>query len=89
MAEYLEPNYHNIKIPDAQLLSQFKKKRIPVKSNYSSRVRENINCLLCYNEGRTKKDTQKHIMKYPVINSESQDQNEIHYKDLKSDKSVS
>ena len=58
---------------------------VPVKANYSSSFRENLNCILCGNEGRIKKDTQKYIMKCPVIRSKSPEQKEIHYKDLKSD----
>ena len=85
MAEYLEPTYHNIKNSDAQLLFQLKTKMVPVKANYSSSFRENLNCILCGNEGRIKKDTQKHIMKCPVIRSVNPEQKEIHYKDLKSD----
>ena len=46
MADYLEPNYQNIKISDAQLLFQLKTKMVPVKANYSSSLRENLNCIL-------------------------------------------
>ena len=58
MADYLEPNYHSIKISEAQLLFQLKTKMVPVKVNDSSSFRENLNCILCGNEGRIKKDTQ-------------------------------
>ena len=69
-AEYLEPNYHNIKLTDAQLLFQLKTKIVNVKAHYSSSFRENLNCILCEKEGIVKRDTQKHIMKCPVIRKE-------------------
>ena len=46
MAEYLQQNYNNIKIPDAQLLFQFKTKMVPVKAKYSSSFRGKLNCIL-------------------------------------------
>ena len=58
MADYLEPNYHSIKMSDARLLFQLKTKMVPVKVNDASSFRENLNCILCGNEGRIKKDTQ-------------------------------
>ena len=85
MAEYLEPNYHNIKLTDAQLLFQLKTKMVNVKANYSSSFRENMNCILCEKEGIVKRDTQKHIMKCPVIRKELNYPETIKYKNLKSD----
>ena len=58
---------------------------VPVKANYSSSFKENLNCTLCDDEGRIKKDIQKHIIKCPGLKRENQDQKETHYTDLKSE----
>ena len=40
MAEYLEPNYQNIKLADAQFLFQLKTKMVSVKGNYSNSFKD-------------------------------------------------
>ena len=88
MAEYLEPNNHNIKLTDSKLLFQLKSKMVNVKSNYSSSYKHNINCPLCEKEGKIGKDTQKHIIKCPIIRKTLLDQTKVNYKDLKSENVV-
>ena len=56
-----------------------------VKANYSSAFKGNLNCTLCSNEGTTKKETQKHIVKCPVITRRNPNKEHINYRDLKSD----
>ena len=67
MSEYLEPNNFMIKQNEAKTLFQLKSKMVQVKANYSSAFKGNLNCTLCSNEGKTRKETQKHIVKCPVI----------------------
>ena len=55
-----------------------------VKENYSSSFRENMNCILCGKEERIKKDTQKHVIKCPVIVKEVTHPENIKYKDINS-----
>ena len=85
MAEYLEPNNLRMKLIDAQLLFQLRTKLDQVKANHSSNYKEDLNSILCEKEQRFKKDTQKHIMKCPIISRELNEPEEIHYKDLNSD----
>ena len=85
MAEYLELNYHNIKLTDAQLLFPLKTKMVNVKANNASSFRENMNCIFCEKEGIVKRGTQKHIMKCPVIRKEMNYPETIKYKIFKSD----
>ena len=40
---------------------------VHVKANYSSSFRGDLNCSFCEKEGKLKKDTQKHMMKCPII----------------------
>ena len=67
MAQYLEPINLRMKLSDAQLLFQLGTKMVQLKANYSSKYREDLNCIICEKEGRFQKDTQKHIMKCPII----------------------
>ena len=85
MSENPEPNSQRKKLNDAQLLFQLRTKMVQVKANYSSKYREDLNCILCEKEGRFKKDTQKHIMKCPTIRKEIIEQEAVHYEDLNSD----
>ena len=82
MAEYLEPNYQNIKLADAQFLFQLKTKVVSVKGKYSNSFKENMNCALSEKEGRVKKHTQKHVMRCHVIMRHVTNQDNTKYKDL-------
>ena len=85
MAGYLEPNNHNIKLSESRLLFKLKTKMLNVKANFSSSHKENMNCTLCETEGVNIKDTQKHIIKCPVIRKTLPDHIKVKYKDLKSE----
>ena len=85
MAEYLEPNNYNIKLTDSKLLFQLKSKMVNVKVNYSSNHKENMNCPLCEKDGKIRNDTQKHIIKCPVIRKILTPQVKVKYTDLKSE----
>ena len=85
MSEYLEPNNFMIKQNEAKTLFQLKSKMVQVKANYWSAFKDNLNCTLCSNEGKTRKETQKHIVKCPVITRRNPNKVHINYRDLKSD----
>ena len=85
MAEYLEPNNLNVKLTDSKLLFQLKTKMVNVKANYSSSHKANLDCNLCDEEGKKRKDTQKHLLKCPVIRRELSDHIKVNYKDITSD----
>ena len=83
MAEYLEPNNHKIKINEAQLLFKLKSKMTNVKTNYSGSFKDNLNCDLCQNEGKKRRDTQKHTLICPVINRDNVENNYSNYKSIR------
>ena len=85
MADYLEPNNINIKQSEAQTLFKLKSKMVDVKANYPTAFRNNINCTLCEKEGNTRKDSQKHILKCPVIKRKILENEKFNYKDLTSE----
>ena len=57
---------------------------VQVKANYSSAFKGNLNCTLCSNEGKTRKETQKHIVKCLVVTRRNPNKEHINYRDLKS-----
>ena len=58
---------------------------VDVKANFPTAFNNHIICKLCDKEGNIRKDTQKHMLKCPVIRRTKSANEEIKYKYLKSD----
>ena len=83
MAEYLEPNNLNIKLRDSMLQFRLKTKMVNVKANYKSIHCHNLDCDICDEEGKKRKDTQKDTLQCPVIKREISEQTTVKIQILK------